>query len=83
LDDYIHFISGELSEAVKNHEIYTDYQKKFKVKNEKELREQISVLEREKMLYFFLTYNQEIVLVKSGEKNEEKNFLGYEFSNRK
>lgn len=60
-----------------------DYQKKLKAKNEKELREQISTLEKEKMLYFFLAYNQEIVLVKSGEKNEEKNFLGYEFSNSK
>ena len=76
-------ISGEPSEVVRTHEIYVDYQKKLKAKNENELREQISALEKEKMLYFFLAYNQEIVLVKSGEKNEEKNFLGYEFSNRK
>ena len=35
------------------------------------------------MLYFFLAYPQEIVLVKVGEKKDEKDFLGYEFSNRR
>ncbi len=35
------------------------------------------------MLYFVLSYNQNIVLVKSWEKQAEKEFLGYEFSFRK
>lgn len=35
------------------------------------------------MLYFFLIYPQEIILVKVGEKKEEKDFIGYEFSNRR
>lgn len=39
--------------------------------------------EREKLLYFTLAYPQKLVLVKTGEKNEEKRFLGYEFSNRR
>ena len=30
-----------------------------------------------------LTYNQEIVIIKTGKKQEEKNFLGYEFSERR
>ena len=40
-------------------------------------------LEKEKMLYFLLTYTQNIVLVKTGQKQEEKAFLGYEFSERR
>ncbi|HPY54025.1 MAG TPA: restriction endonuclease subunit S, partial [Treponemataceae bacterium] len=40
-------------------------------------------LEQEKLLYFILAYPQKLVLVKTGEKAEEKRFLGYEFSNRR
>ena len=35
------------------------------------------------MLYFFLAYPQETILVKVGEKKAEKDFIGYEFSNRR
>jgi type I restriction enzyme M protein len=45
--------------------------------------ESITALEAEKMLYFILTYPQKTVLIKTGEKNAEKRFLGYEFSNRR
>jgi type I restriction enzyme M protein len=40
-------------------------------------------IEKEKLLYFILTYPQKTVLVKTGEKDAEKRFLGYEFSNRR
>jgi len=40
-------------------------------------------LEKEKFLYFVLTYQQTVVLIKTGEKDEEKSFLGYEFSERR
>lgn len=83
LSDYASLVSGTTNDAIKNHEIYVEYSKKLKIKNEKEWLSQVLALEKEKLLYFFLTYNQEIVLVKSGDKNDEKNFLGYEFSNRK
>jgi restriction endonuclease S subunit len=36
--------------------------------------------EKEKLFYFILAYPQKVVLVKSGEKDAEKRFLGYEFS---
>ena len=39
--------------------------------------------EQVKMLYFFLAYPQEIILVKVGENKAEKDFIGYEFSNRR
>jgi type I restriction enzyme M protein len=40
-------------------------------------------LEEEKLIYFILAYPQKVVLVKTGEKDAEKRFLGYEFSNRR
>ncbi len=83
LDDYISLISGAPSLAMQGHEIYIDYQKKIKSKNPKDWLAQVITLEREKILYYILAYGQEIVLVKSGDKQDEKNFLGYEFSNRK
>jgi len=45
--------------------------------------EKAFALEQEKMLYFFLAYPQQVVLVKAGKKEQEKTFLGYEFSNRR
>ena len=34
-------------------------------------------------MFFILALPQRLVLVKTGEKNKEKQFLGYEFSNRR
>lgn len=39
--------------------------------------------EKEKLLYFMLSYNKQVILIKSGDKQNEKDFLGYEFSNRR
>jgi len=40
-------------------------------------------LEKQKLLYFALAYPQKIALINSGQKDEEKKFLGYYFSNRR
>ena len=45
--------------------------------------DKIFEIEKDKMLYFLLAYPQKTVIVKVGEKQEEKNFIGYEFSNRR
>lgn len=45
--------------------------------------EKIFAKEQEKMFYFFLTYPQQTVLLKVGEKQAEKDFIGYEFSSRR
>ena len=48
--------------------------------------EKIFAIEQEKMLYFFLTYSQEVVLIKTNPTNnidKEREFLGYEFSERR
>ena len=71
------------NDAIATHELYQDYCKKINGKNEQEKWNAIIALEQEKLLYFILAYPQQIVLVKTGDKNEEKAFLGYEFSNRR
>lgn len=43
----------------------------------------VIVVEQEKLCYFLLAYGQTTVVTKVGEKQAEKEFLGYEFSNRR
>ncbi len=50
---------------------------------EKRFYEKTFEKEKDKMLYFFLTYTQKTVIVKVGSGQAEKDFLGYEFSNRR
>src|SRR5690606_35485763 len=45
--------------------------------------EKVFARKQDKMLYFFLVYSQQTVLIKVGEKQAEKDFIGYEFSNRR
>ena len=73
-DNYVKIIKGNKFE----HELYNDYIKEFNGDIEK-----IRKVEKEKLLYFILTYNQEVVIVKTGKKQAEKEFLGYEFSERR
>lgn len=78
-EDYISLFNGTPSVAAKSHELYEDYVKTFG----DDFRSKAIEVEREKLLYFLLTYNQTIVLVKTGKGKEEKKFLGYEFSERR
>lgn len=82
-DDYKTLLQKSPNETIEQHEIYKEYTKKIKAKNEQELWTNILAIEQDKLLYFILAYPQKLVLVKTGEKNEEKRFLGYEFSNRR
>ena len=45
--------------------------------------DKVFAIEKEKILYFLLVYSQKTVIVKTGEKQAEKNFLGYIFSDRR
>lgn len=78
-EDYISLFNGTPSEAAKAHELYEDYVKTFG----KDFRSKAIEVEKEKLCCFLLTYNQTIVLVKTGKGKEEKKFLGYEFSERR
>lgn len=72
--DYLQLINGHQIE----HELYNDYKKEFDEDIEK-----IRELEKDKLLYFILTFEQQAVIVNTGQKKEEKKFLGYEFSERR
>ncbi|MCI9430366.1 MAG: N-6 DNA methylase, partial [Lachnospiraceae bacterium] len=78
-EDYNSLLNGDASDSMQKHELFSDYYEAFG----DELYANASVIEKEKMLYFLLTHSQNIVLVKTGGKREEKNFLGYEFSERR
>ncbi len=81
--DYTSLIKKTPNKIIQEHEIYKEYDKKIKAKNKKEKWNAIIELEQEKLFYFILAYPQKLVLVKTGEKKEEKQFIGYEFSNRR
>ncbi|WP_152017609.1 restriction endonuclease subunit S [Aliarcobacter butzleri] len=75
-EDYVSLIENNPNENILNHQIYKSYITKHTINK-------ILEIEKEKFFYFILAYNQKITLVKSGEKQDEKKFLGYEFSSRR
>ena len=77
--DYISLFSQTPTDSMKQHELYLDYVKDFG----ENLCAKAIEIEKEKMLYFLLTYNQNVVLIKTGKGKQEKQFLGYEFSERR
>lgn len=76
-DDYVSMLKGNDIDA----EIYHGYAKLFK--GEKSQTSRIIEQEKEKLICYILNAQNTIVLTKSGEKKIEKEFLGYEFSNRR
>ncbi len=83
LQDYITALKKEPNKNITEHELFKEYKKKLKAKNDTEFWKLFLEREAEKLLYFIIAYPQKTVLVKSGSKNAEKRFLGYEFSNRR
>jgi type I restriction enzyme M protein len=77
LDEYISLLEHAPCTKISEHSIYKEYSKKYKD------FENIIELEKEKFFYFVIAYNQKVTLVKTGEKKDEKSFLGYEFSSRR
>lgn len=82
-EDYVSLLKKEPNKVIETHEIYAEYKKKLKAKNDKEFWNLLLEKETDKLYYFIIAYPQKIVLIKSGEKDAEKRFLGYEFSNRR
>jgi len=81
--DYVTLLQKSPNDKVKAHDIFIEYKKKISAKTEAKFLETLLSIEAEKLLYFILAYPQQVVIVKSGEKDVEKRFLGYEFSNRR
>mgnify|MGYP000170553179 CR=1 FL=1 len=79
-DDYKTLLQKTPNDNICQHEIYQAYEKKIKVKKGQDKWLNILNLEQEKLIYFILAHPQKVVLLKTGRKNEEKQFLGYEFS---
>ena len=75
-EDYVSLIENNPNENILNHQTYKSYIAKYSI-------DKILEIEKEKFFYFILVYKQKITLIKSGEKQEEKKFLGYEFSFRR
>ena len=82
-DDYLTLLNKEPNDKVEKHDIFKEYSQKIKSKSEKDFWNKVLEIEKEKLYYFILVYPQKIVTVKTGEKDAEKQFLGYEFSNRR
>ena len=72
---------------IKNLKAKKAFKDKTKAEQQEELDklfyEKVFAREWDKMLYFFLVYPQQTVLIKVGDKQAEKDFIGYEFSNRR
>jgi len=81
--DYQTLLKKIPNEAVLNHEIYKEYRSKISAKTEEDFWDAVLAIETEKILYFIVALPQKVVLVKTGDKEAEKRFLGYEFSNRR
>ncbi|MCX9024711.1 MAG: restriction endonuclease subunit S [Candidatus Methanoperedens sp.] len=91
-----HELFEEYQKSFENSTVVINIKKKpaFKSKPEKEQQAELDTLfysevfktEKEKLLYFILAYPQKTLLIKAnpnGENETEKEFLGYEFSNRR
>lgn len=79
-DDYVTLLEQNPDDKVKTHDLFKEYSQKINHKTEKEFWNKVLELEKEKIYYFILAYPQKLVVVKTGEKDAEKQFLGYEFS---
>ncbi|MCF3578862.1 restriction endonuclease subunit S [Planktothrix agardhii] len=72
---------------IKNLKAKKVFKDKTKAEQQEELDklfyEKVFAREQDKMLYFFLVYSQQTVLIKVGDKQAEKDFIGYDFSGRR
>lgn len=83
-EDYVSLLKKEPTNTIVEHEIYREFRKKIKSKKDNEFWDKLIEIEKDKLLHFIIAYNQKnIVLVKSGEKDAEKRFIGYYFSDRR
>lgn len=78
IEDYITLLEKNQNDKVKNHDLYKEYSRK--IKQDKDFENKVIAAEKEKLYYFILAYAQKVVIIKTGEKDAEKQFLGYEFS---
>lgn len=91
LADYKTLLQKEPNTKVLEHELFQWLDKNIREnrkgkaaeKSDAEYWVRFLALEQEKLTYFVRAYPQQVVVVKSGEKDAEKQFLGYYFSDRR
>jgi type I restriction enzyme M protein len=86
LQEYENFrgnLEEHFNDFAKSFKISKDLSKLPKEKRDKLIREKFQQLESEKFIYFHVAKNSKVLVIKSGDKKVEKEFLGYEWSNRK
>lgn len=81
-EDYISLVKKCPNDKILNHDNFKKY-KNLKLKDENDIINEILKIEKEKIVYFILAFWQKFILIKTGEKLAEKEFLGYEFSTRR
>lgn len=74
-EDYLSILKNNPTQKAMESELFKDYNG---LSNSK-----IKESEQDKLLYFMLSYSLNVVVANSGSKDIEKDFLGYDFSNRK
>lgn len=91
-EEYINLLKNKINDKIKKSDNYINisnsYKKKFKPKNDNFLesdnfKSYIVENERKKLILYLMTFNTKTILLNAGEKQKEKEFLGYEFSNRR
>ncbi len=82
--DYVTLLQKSPNDKVKTHNIFIEYEKNISTNIDTEFLDRLLSIEAEKLFYFILAYPQQVVVIKSSEEKDiEKYFLGYEFSNRR
>ena len=77
-DDYLSIFNSNPTEKAKKTDYYNSINQDSKKKKTKQ-----GLSEQEKLINFMLTFGQPCIIINTGEKDEEKQFLGYEFSSRR
>ncbi len=80
LDDYKTLLQKTPNDLIQKHELFKEYQLKINAKDDNQKLANILKIEQEKLFYFILACPQKIVLVKTGDKKAERQFLGYRIS---
>lgn len=82
-EDYKTILTRSPNDVVQKHDLFLEYKSKLTSETEDDFWEKLLSREHEKIVYFALCYDQKTILVRTGEKKDEKAFLGYEFSHRR
>jgi type I restriction enzyme M protein len=81
--DYKTLLEKNPNEKILNSDFYKDFLNSLKKDEKKNVIQKLLELEAEKFTYFHTAFTQKTLVIKSGDKKVEKEFLGYEWSNRK